>query len=591
MAQPFSFWYTLFLLVGMTVALIREWFDADVIMLTALVLMITGGIVDVEEAVSGFANEGMLTVGLLYVVACAIQKTGALHSLGEKLMGRPGVLSCNLLRLLFPVSALSAFFNNTPVVAMGIPVIRQWTKKYHQPVSKFLIPLSYAAILGGTCTLIGTSTNLVVHGMMIQNHMPGMSFFEITKIGLPVTFIGVLIVGLVGHRLLPERRETMVELGDHTREFIVSTKVHDECPFVGKSIEEAGLRHLKGLFLFQVERMNRKITPVGPREIIQSGDRLFFTGLPETIIDLQKNPGLSVTRDMPFDLMQGDAIGVYEVVISAYSPLVGKNVRKSRFRSRYDAVILAVHRSGERIRQKIGDVVLRAGDTLLVMAKNDFLDRWYHARDFYLVSRSVEWVAKPRHYTYIALGVLAAMIGAAASGLLPLFAAVSLAAVVLLLGKVITPHEARQSVDWSVLVVIASAFGISRGIVNAGVADFFARHLILFLGSFGVMGLLAGVYFSTSLYTELITNNAAAALIFPTALAVAQQADMDPRPLLLGVAVAASASFATPIGYQTNLMVYGAGGYRFRDFLKIGIPMNLFVGILVVLMLYFTFYF
>ncbi len=588
----FEFIYTGTLIIIMTVILIREILEPDITVFSTLILLVVGGIITVEEAFSGFSNQGMLTVGFLFIVASALHRTDILNIIAGRLLKTGGSLSSKLIRLMLPVSAFSAFFNNTPIVAMFIPVLRQWTRKSDHPVSKFMIPLSYASILGGICTLIGTSTTLVVHGLMIENGMSGFSFFEISRVGVPLALTGLLAVSLIGHRLLPKRKDPLVELGENTREFVVEMKVEPEYTHVGKSIEQAGLRHLKGLYLFQIERDERILPTVGPDEEIKVGDRLFFTGLPATIIELQRTPGLTIIKDPEFDLKNydSDRLGTFEVVVSENSPLIGKNVRESQFRSRYQAVILAIHRSGERIRKKVGDIVIHSGDTLLIMARRDFAKNWYHSRDFYLVSRAETPPSKPRWYSWLSLAVLTAMIVAMATGFLPILAAVCLASVILIISRCISPEDARKSVDWKVLLIIASAFGISRAMINSGVAGYIATNLITALGAIGPLGLIAGTYFIGSLYTEIITNNAAAALVFPVALAVSQQAGLDPHPFLITLAIAASASFATPIGYQTNLMVYGPGGYRFKDFLRIGIPMNILIGVIAVAIIYLIYF-
>jgi len=591
--MDFTFYYTAFLLMLMTVSLIMELMEADIIIFSALLLLVLGRVISVQEAFAGFSNQGMLTVGFLFIVAGGLQKTGILNDIGRMLLGRrAGSPQLKLIRLLFPVASISAFFNNTPIVAMLIPIVRSWARKNEYSVSKFLIPLSYAAILGGVCTLIGTSTNLVIHGLMLQNGFEGLSFFEISKIGIPVAIIGLLTLIFLGYHLLPERKELTVKLGESTREFVIAMKVGRKYPHIGKTIEEAGLRHLKGLFVFQIQRGEEIITPVTPHSHIHENDRLFFTGLPDTILELQRTPGLMLIKDTSLDLKNydSDQIWSFEVVISPNSPLIGKNVRESNFRSRYNAVIVAIHRSGERIKSKIGDVVLHSGDTLLLLANKHFLDKWYHSEDFFLVSRSEEVPSKPQWKSVLSLIVLGAMIISMALKLLPILITVCLTAIVLLSTGCITPQDARDSVDWKVLLIIASSFGIATGMYNSGLAEFLAHTLISGMGTLGIIGLLIGVYFMTSLYTEIITNNAAAALLFPIALSVSQQAQINPRPFFLAVAMAASASFATPIGYQTNLMVYGPGGYRFRDFMKIGIPMNIFIGCLAVGMLYMWFF-
>ncbi|MBN1479090.1 SLC13 family permease [candidate division KSB1 bacterium] len=588
----FEFWYTTILILFMTVALIKELLQPELVVFSVLVLLLLGGVIDEKEAFAGFANSGMLTVLFLFIVAGALQKTGILNQIGSILLGRAGRTSVKLLRFMLPVAGMSAFFNNTPIVAMLIPSIKYWTKKNDRSPSKFMIPLSYAAILGGTMTLIGTSTTLVVHGLLLQNGLPGFRFFEITPIGLPVALFGLLFIALFGHHLLPARKEPMVKLGEHTREFVIEMKVLPSYRFLGYTIEQAGLRHLSGLYLFQIERKGKIIAPVTPQEKLFINDRLFFTGLPDTIIELQKTQGLSLLEDSTFDLKHydSDTLNTFEVVISENSPLIGKNVRDSQFRQQYNAIILAIHRSGERIQKKIGDVVLHAGDTLLLLAQHGFIKEWYHSRDFYLVSETTSIPSKPRWYSIFSMTVLILMILFMATGLLPILAVVATAAIILVVTRCISPEDAQRSIEWPTLLIIASAFGISRALDNSGVATFLATKLITAIGSLGVIGLLAGVYFLTSLYTEFITNNAAAALMFPIVLAIAGQADIDARPFLLALAMAASASFATPIGYQTNMMVYGPGGYKFIDFLRVGIAMNIFSGIITITVIYFLFF-
>jgi len=589
----FAFIYTTAIIAIMTLLLIRDVFEPDVIIFSALIFLMLGRVVTVQEAFAGFANHGMLTVMFLFVLASALQKTGILNSAGEKIFSGDGKISFKLARFLFPVAAISAFFNNTPIVAMFIPAIRSAVRKSDYSVSKFMIPLSYASILGGMCTLIGTSTTLVIHGLMIDNNMAGLGFFEISKIGVPVAFAGVLLISFVGHHLLPDRKTPTRQLDEHTREFVIEMKVEPNYRHIGKTIADAGLRHLKGLYLFQIQRNDKTLSNVGPGEKIELGDRLFFTGLPETILELQRTPGLSILKDAAFDLKSydSDKFGIFEVVVSENSPLNGKNVRFSQFRTHYNAVILAIHRSGERIQQKIGDITLKAGDTLLILAKKDFAAKWYHTKDFYLVSRMEGLPSKPRWHAWFSFGVLTLMIFAMASSVVPILLAVSLAAMILIFSKTITPDEARKSVSWSVLLVIASAFGIAKAMVNSGVAEFMADQVVHTFGILGPVGLLIGIYLMTSIYTIIITNNAAAALSFPVVLSIAQQSGLpDQRPFFLLLAVAASASFASPISYQTNLMVYGPGGYKFSDFIKIGVPMSIFVGVVAIALISFYYF-
>ncbi len=578
--------YTSLILIALVLVLAREVLETEVALFGALVLLMLGGVISPEEAFRGFSNVGVLSIGLLFVVAGGLYQTGALEVLYPLLFGngRPRGVRRQLVRLVFPIAAVSAFTNNTPLVAMLIPAVRSWTEKHGLSPSKFLIPVSYAAILGGMCTLIGTSTILIVHGLLIENGQPGFGFFEVTTVGVPVAAVGLLFLILAGPRLLPDRKEPLVELGERVREFVIELKVTPEYRNIGKTIEEAGLRHLKGLFLFQIERNGEVIAPAGPDERILEGDRLFFTGLPKTILELQKTPGLQLVKDSSFDLKQydSDKVQTFEAVVSQSSPLVGKNVRESNFRAKYGAVIIAIHRNGERIRSKIGDVVLRPGDTLLLLADKDFMKRWYYSDDFYLISSSVVVPSKPRWQAYLAGGIFVAMVVLAVTKVIPLVAAASGAALLMVLSGSISRAEARRAIDWRVLIAIASAFGIAAAIRNSGLADLLGKGIAHLQQTFGTFGAVVGVYGITSLANTVITSNATAALVFPVAISTALLSGVALRPFAILVAVAAAASFATPISYQTNLMVYGPGGYRFGDYLRIGVPMQVLTGLVAV---------
>jgi di/tricarboxylate transporter len=589
----FEFWYTSVLLSAMTIILVKEWLDIEIVITSVLLLLIIGRVITPQEAFLGFSNVGVLSIGILFIVAGAVKSTGLLDQLNRVIYGsKTSSVTRKMFRLLFPVTLFSAFMNNTPIVAMLMPGVRDWARKNNFAPSKFLLPLSYAAIFGGMCTLIGTSTILIVHGLLIQNEFEGFAFFEISRIGVPAALLGLVYVGFICSRWLPNRKEAIVELGEKTREYVIELKVTGTYSGLGKTIEQAGLRHLKGLFLFQVERDGRIITPANPEEVIQIDDRLFFTGIPGTIMELQRVPGLQLIKDSSFDLKNFDStkIKTFEAVVSPSSPLVGKNVRESNFRERYNAVVIAIHRSGERIKKKIGDIVLHPGDTLLILGPADFFDRWYHSRDFYLVSSPLKVDSSPPHKKWITAAILIGMITLTVLKILPLIAAAGLAAIILIALKCISRSDAEDMIEWKVLVVIGAAFGIAAAIQNSGLAAFLAAKIIQVGKQFGMFGVLCGVYLLTSIYNTIITSNATAALIFPIAMSSAITMGADVRPFALAVAISAAASFATPISYQTNLMVYGPGGYKFTDYLKFGIPLQLLIGILSVTLIYFLYF-
>ncbi|MBN1197140.1 MAG: SLC13 family permease [Candidatus Aminicenantes bacterium] len=578
----FDFWYTLILLLAMIVVLVLEWVDIELTVVTVLLLLTVGGVVNVKEAVAGFSNIGVISIALLFLLAGAMQSSGLLSSLNRLILGNhPGSgMRRKLARLVFPVTLLSAFMNNTPVVAMLIPSIKNWCQEHGISVSRFLLPLSYAAILGGLCTLIGTSTNLIIHGLLIGNGYKGLGFFEISRIGIPVALVGLVYLVTVGHKLIPRRREPMSRLNRQLREFVVEMKVGEGFSGIGRSVEAAGLRHLQGLFLFQIQRGEAVLAPARPDETIHAGDRLFFTGIPDTILELQRVPGLQPAKTIHFKLgsERSGRVCAFEAVIPASSALVGKKVRESDFRGRYGAVILAIHRGGERIEKKIGNIILHPGDTLLMLADHEFSERWPQSSDFYLVSLPTPIDGKHPYRKWITGGIFASMIALSATGILPLVVAAAGAAVILSLCGCMSGKNVM--VDWKVLIIIASMFGIAAAMQNSGLAEYFSWKIVLVGRHFGAFGVLCAVYLLTSLFNSVITGNATAVLFFPIAVSAAASVGADIQPFALAVLVSTAATFATPISYQTNLMVYGPGGYRFSDYLKVGLPLQLLIAAL-----------
>ncbi|MCB2153497.1 SLC13 family permease [bacterium] len=556
----------------------------DLILLGGLTVLLALRIVDPQQALTGFANQGMITVGVLFVVAAGMRETGGVWYLVNGLLGRPKSLPAAQVRMMAPVAFFSGFLNNTPIVAMMMPAVMDWAKKLRLPVSKLLIPLSYAAILGGLCTLIGTSTNLVVNGLLIEQTGESLGMFTITKIGLPIAIIGFCFMLLLSRWLLPDRQPPVSALDD-PRQYVLEMLVEHGSPVIGKTIEQAGLRHLPNMFLMEIERKGRTIPAVAPVEVLEEGDRLFFVGVVDSVLELQKIPGLKPATNQLFKLSGHSRERILvEAVISHTSPLIGQSVREGRFRTHYNAVVIAVARNGERIRKKIGDIILKPGDTLLLEALPSFMDQRRHSLDFYLVSR-VEGYTPPRHErSWLAFGILGAMVLSVTVGFFSMLEASLLAAAAMLLTGCTSMDNARQNIEWSVLLAIAAAFGIGQAIDASGTADLVADFMIKLGGSSPWLTMIA-IYVLTAVFTELLTNNAAAVLVFPIAMAAAERLGVSHMPFVMAIIVAASASFITPIGYQTNLMVFGPGGYRFSDFIKIGVPLALGVGALAIVLI------
>jgi di/tricarboxylate transporter len=569
-------WTTVGVLAAVTGFLMFTRVGPDLILLGALTLLLTFGVIGPADALAGFANEGMATVAVLFVVAAGLRETGAMALVVQQTLGRPKTIVGAQARMMFPVAAMSAFLNNTPIVAMMLPVIDDWSRRTRISPSKLMIPLSYATILGGLCTLIGTSTNLVVNGLLVNAGLPGQGLFDMTWLGLPCCVVGLLYILAMSPWLLPDRKPAAAELED-PRSYTVEMLVEPGSGLIGQTIEQAGLRHLPGLYLMEIDRDGELLVAVPPQERLRGNDRLVFVGVVESVKDLQKLRGLKPATDQVFKLNAPRSQRcLIEAVVSNSCPLVGMTIREGRFRTVYNAAVIAVSRNGERLRQKVGDIEVQAGDTLLLEAHPSFADQMRNSRDFFLVSR-LEDSTPPRHERApVALLILIGMVVAAGAGWLSMFNAALIAGALLLLTRCVRSSVARRSVDWQVLIVIAASFGLGRAMERTGAAAEIAGRLILFAGTNPYVA-LAVVYVVTMLFTEVMSHIAAAVVVFPIALATARSLGVEFTPFAMAMMMAASCGFATPIGYQTNLMVYGPGGYRYTDYLRFGGPLNLLV--------------
>ncbi|MDA1212267.1 MAG: SLC13 family permease, partial [Planctomycetota bacterium] len=574
--------FVILLIVFLVVALAKDFATPDVLTLSSLTLIIFVGELFGSEklpkpsnAIKEFGNSGLITVGVLFVVVTGLMQTGAMNLLTQKFVGLPKSVLNAQLRLLFPVVSFSALLNNTPVVAMFMPVVHDICKKTRISPSKLYLPLAYMATAGGVCTLIGTSTNLIVHGMLLnQAGLSGFTMFELGLVGIPCAVLSIGFILLYSRALLPDRLPA-ISLGDDPRQYSVEMIVQPDGPLVGQSVEQAGLRHLPGLYLAEIERGQEILPAVGPREKLHADDRLIFVGVLDSVVDLRKMRGLLPATNQLFKLDTTDTQRcLIEAVVSDRCPLIGKSIREGKFRTIYNAAVIAAARSGRRIESKIGDIVLQSGDTLLLESTPDFITKQRNSSDFFLVS-GVENSTPPRYdRAWIALSILIAMVLSVSIGLFDMVTASLTAAGLMLLTKCCTAMEARQSIDWSVLIVIGASLGIGMAIQSSGAAEVLATQMIGFAGSkpWVVLGV---VYIVTLLLTEIITNNAAAVLVFSIALEAASSMGVNFMPFAVAITIAASAGFASPIGYQTYLMVYGPGGYRFSDYIRLGVPLDI----------------
>lgn len=578
-------WLALGLTLGSVVTLIFTRFAPHVVLMGALTILSASGVLTPSEALSGFSNSGLITVAALFVVAAGLHASGGIDLLVNKWLGNPASLRTAMVRLFVPVMPLSGFLNNTPIVATMIPAVNAWARKIDVSPSKLMIPLSYGAILGGTLTLIGTSTNLVVAGQYeaLTGEQP-FGIFSITAVSVPVVIVGLVFMLLVLPRLLPDRSEKR-PFGN-MREFTVEVAVDADGPLVGLTVEQAGLRSLARLYLVEIIRGETVVTAAPSEEKLLGGDRLVFAGETEAITDLLRINGItgSIKRKDDDGLMKDRAERrLVEVVVSQSCSAVGQTVRSSRFHDQYGAVVLASARNGERIEGNLGNIIIKPGDTLLLEARPAFVSRQKYNKDF-LVVNDLDTDA-PRHdKALLAWAILLIAVAAAGTGVTSMMNAGLLAAGAMLLTGCLSIGQAEKSLDLTVILTIAASFALGTALQKTGVAALLAETVVALSGGRPWL-LLVLTYVAVSALTETITNNAAAVIMVPVVLAIAIAAELNPVPFMYAIMIAGSASFATPLGYQTNLMVYGPGSYRFTDFIKAGLPMNVVVGIATVTVL------
>lgn len=567
----FDSWATLAVVLLCIGLQVLDRVTAAVGFLGAAVALLILGVLTPAEAFAGFSNSAPLTVAALFVAARAVEKAGLLQPATEAVLGNRDQGRLTLAKLTGSIAALSAFMNNTPLVAMAAPQVADWSHRRGISPSRFLIPLSYATILGGVATTIGTSTNLVVSGMLESDGLAPLALFEMAPVGLPVAIAGVLLLVVFAPILLPVRRTARREFEEGAREFVVSMRVVPGGPLDGIMVEEGGLRHLQGVFLFQINRGQEVLAPVAPNTTFRAEDILSFAGQVEMVVDLQRMPGL-VSAEAEHVAPEGHHVLV-EAVVGWQSPLVGRTLREVEFRREYQAAVLAIHRAGSRVMTKLGAVPLAAGDTLLMLAAPGFPERWRHRRDFLLVAQLNAPAPAPPRYKWRVAIIASTMVAVAAFGVLPMLQVAMAGAFSFVLVRVLSAAEAFESVDMEVFIMIAAALGVGTAMEKTGLAQALAGGLVGLFREGGV-GPVVGILVATAIVTELLTNNAAAAIMYPIGAATAQAIGLDVRAMAIAIAVMASCSFLTPIGYQTNMMVYGPGGYRFLDYTRLGAPLT-----------------
>jgi di/tricarboxylate transporter len=569
---------------------VTEKFPLDVTALLILSILLLGKFLTPEQAISGFANPAVITIGLLFVLSHALQKTRLLEYLIiriNKLVSRSRNLGLGI--YLLTIGIASALMNNTAIVAIFMPVTIRLAHQYKISPSKLLIPLSYAAIMGGTLTLVGTSTNLLVNAIYLENGGETLGMFEFARYGWIPLIIGLAYIIFIAPLILPSRTITSsLTKSYHMAGYLTEMKISHDSPLVGKTCRERNINQNYDVMVLDIQRDGHLISTKVGEEIIQPGDILFVKGTVENFLRMKEVEKISLLTDEKLtqkELEQEDNV-LMECMLTDKSDIIGKTLMQSNFRKRFRTFILAIRRDGSIIRKKVAHVILHTYDTLLVYGRRKQIDKLASNGDFILLGEVQAELVKSKYWWVSILAIITTII-LAAFGVLPILKGAIISAVILLLFKIISPNEAYQSIHWQVIILIAALIPLGIVIETTGTATFIGELISNAVDSFRVEFqpyiLLGLIYLITMILTEVSSNTATAIIMTPIVIAVTNQIGIDARPFIFAVCFAASASFITPVGYQTNLMVYGPGGYKFSDFIKVGMPLSIIFWLLAIL--------
>lgn len=571
---------------------VTEKFPLDVTALLILSILLLGKFLTPEEAISGFANPAVITIGLLFILSHALQKTRLLEYLIiriNKLVSRSRNLGLGV--YLLTIGIASALMNNTAIVAIFMPVTIRLAHQYKISPSKLLIPLSYAAIMGGTLTLVGTSTNLLVNAIYIDNGGEALGMFEFARYGWIPLIIGLAYIIWIAPLILPSRTITSsLTKSYHMAGYLTEMKISNDSPLVGKTCRERNINQNYDVMVLDIQREGHLISTKVGEEIIQSGDILFVKGAVENFLRMKEVEKISLLTDEKLtqkELEQEDNV-LMECMLTDKSDIIGKTLMQSNFRKRFRTFILAIRRDGSIIRKKVAHVILHTYDTLLIYGRRKQIDKLAINGDFILLGEVQAELVKSRYWWVSILAIISTII-LAAFGILPILKGAIISAVILLMFKIISPNEAYQSIHWQVIILIAALIPLGIVIESTGTATFIgeliSNTVVGFSTDIQPYILLGLIYLITMILTEVSSNTATAIIMTPIVMAVTNQIGIDPRPFIFAVCFAASASFITPVGYQTNLMVYGPGGYKFSDFIKVGMPLSIIFWLLAILLI------
>ena len=556
-------------------SLYKEKFPPALTFFIGIAFLLLVGILKPDEALKGFGNDQIMTIMLLLVVCGILNKSTIPDQFFQKVFGNVSNMGSFMWRMMLGVGVLSAFVNNTPIVAFLIPFVYGWSKNNNVSPSKLMIPLSYATVLGGTVTLVGTSTNLVVNGLTIQAGLKPLEMFDFTIIGGIQAIIGIAYMYVFRNKILPDRADPLDTFKKSPRSFLVEGRIKSGSSLLNKTVESANLRHLKNFFLVEIIRDKDTISPVSPKELLQEGDILIFAGDVQYISEL-----VSDQKELHFpktlNIKAQNSKHLIETMLLPQSSLIGQTIKECDFRGKFDAAVVAIHRRGEQITGKLGEVVLKQGDLLLLFTGDDYETRTENSEDFFTINKIEKEEKLPTGKSWMVLIGFVSCIVLSAFGLVSLFQGLLVLLAVIIFTKTISFREMHALVDYNLFILAALALALGDALTKTGAANHIADGILSVVGGWGAIGALAAIYLITMLITEIMTNVAAATLAFPLGISMANALDIsDPKPFILAIAFAASACFLTPVGYQTNLMVYGPGGYKFSDYFRVGLPLSL----------------